>query len=275
MSLERSVVKVSTWGMGYGTNLVSLLGADTADARFRIPDGPRAEDPIRLVDVAVRAVLDEFRLASSRQYPGTRVRPDGEVHVCLDKLYLLRHAETLPSGIRTLRIGPGTVVTPLARDHLRRRGIAVLVGLPESARIEQAGEWAFSIGEKAESGAVHALRRALAEDPRAWYELPSGLAESVDWLLGDPRRGALFITTEPAIAVWKACQVPGIRSATVHEPAEVHSASGTLGINLLVVNPTGKSISWVRQLAVAFRQGGAPRAPDLLVEEDLRCGSPR
>jgi len=261
--------------MGYGSNLVTLPGANTADARFRIPDGPRADDPIRLVDAAVRAVLDEFRVAPRRPRLGSPIGRDRDVHVCLDRLFSLRHAETLSSGIRTLRIGPGTVVTPLARDHLRRQGIAVLVGLPESARIEQAGEWALSIEVPTETGAVHALRRALAQDPRTWYELPSGLAGAVEWLLGDSRRGVLLIATEPALTLWKACQVPGIRAATAHEPAEVHAASRSLGINLLVVDPTGKSISWVRQLAVAFRQGGAPRPPEFLLEEDWPCGSPR
>jgi hypothetical protein len=36
-------------------------------------------------------------------------------------------------------------------------------------------------------------------------------------------------------------------------------------MNLLVVEPAGKSISWMRQLAKAFRSAGAPRVPDFLL----------
>ena len=39
-------------------------------------------------------------------------------------------------------------------------------------------------------------------------------------------------------------------------------------MNLLVVEPAGKSISWIRQLASAFRVAGAPRAPEALRVED-------
>jgi hypothetical protein len=39
-------------------------------------------------------------------------------------------------------------------------------------------------------------------------------------------------------------------------------------MNLLVVEPAGKSISWIKQLATAFRVSAAPRAPQTLEMEE-------
>lgn len=254
--------------MGHSA-LVTILGAESGPVRRHSPELTRAgDDPIRRVDAAVQAVLDELRALS-------RPRAVLDGHVCLDRLFSLRHAETLPPGTRMLRIGAGTVVTPLARDLLRRRGIAIHLGLPESVRIQAAGEWAFSIDTGHEAGTIQALRRALAEDPRPWLEVPDGLSGAAGWLLAAPGRGVLLLTTEPELTSWRACQLRGIRPATAHEPAEVHRAARSLGINLLIVEPTGKSISWIKQLGQAFRRAGAPASPGDLRVEDVPCGSPR
>src|SRR5690348_11784101 len=122
--------------MGHAAPLVTILGAEAADARPRRPGSERAGgDPIARVDAAVRSVLAAMR--------GAPLLPrDAAGHVCTDRLFSLRHAEALPPGTRLLRIGPGTVVTPLARDLLRRQGIAIVLGIPEAWRKSAAGEWA-------------------------------------------------------------------------------------------------------------------------------------
>ena len=55
------------------------------------------------VDAVIRAVLSGS---------------DRGAKVFADRLFALRHAEALPDGSREVRIAPGTVVTPLARDAL-------------------------------------------------------------------------------------------------------------------------------------------------------------
>jgi hypothetical protein len=254
--------------MGHATSLVTILGAEAVEARFRPLDRARAgDDPIGEVDAAVRAVLAERK---SVLRPATQA--DGQVH--LDRLFSVRHAEALPRGTKILRIGPGTVVTPLARDLLRRQGISILLGLPEPTKAAD-GEWAFSIAIHSEGGILQALQRALIEDPRSWIALPAGLPAATAWLQAATGRGVLFVTPEPAVVVWKACQVPGVRAALVHEAAEVHNATRGLGVNLLVIEPTGKSISWIKQLGQAFRRSGAPRLPEELRLEEDPCESLR
>lgn len=218
-----------------------------------------APDPILAVDAAIRAVLADLRVPARRSSTGRAAD-----FVFADRLFSLRLAETLPPDVRSIKIAPGTVMTPLARDFLKRRGIAVrLAGAAEIAPTAR-GEWAFALG--ASNGQIQALQRAFLEDSRTWTELDPSLDELTTWIRDDEGRGAFLVAIDPAVAVWRACQVPGVRAALAAEPADARSAARSLGANLLVVDPTGKSISWIRQIALAFRGAGAPRAAEGLEE---------
>jgi len=216
-------------------------------------------DPIRAVDEAVRAALAElFGVAApspARTTPKAPSTPREPVFA--DRLFGLRQAEALAAGAGSVRIAAGTVVTPLARDLLKRRGVVVRVaGLAEVAAAAR-GEWGFAI--EAGAGWLDALRRSFLQDGGLWNELEPSVDAAVAWLGDGEGRGALLVTTDGATAVWRACQSPGVRAAFAAEPADVQRAVRTLGANLIVVDPAGKSIAWIKQLATAFRRGGAPR----------------
>lgn len=205
-------------------------------------------DPIAIVDAAVRTVLDELRGAMRS---GRKTAP-----VFAGRLFSLRHAEALSPGDREVRIAPGTVVTPLARDLMKRQGVAIqLAGVAEFGSTA-VGEWAFAIDS--DRGSLHALRRSLLEDAGRWVELGPSLDGVIGWLQGAEGRGVLLVTEDGALAVWRACQAPGVRAALAAEPSDVDRASRSLGANLIVVEPAGKSPSWIKQLATAFRRAGAP-----------------
>jgi hypothetical protein len=248
--------------MGHASLSADALETATGLPRFRIPE--RAldlPDPIQKVDEAVRAVLAELQGT-------TRSRKEPDCQVFVDRLFSVRQAEALPPGTRVVQLGPATVVTPLARDLLKRRGITIRLGGAGESLAAARGEWAFSIATGSELGMVSALRRALLADPRAWIEFEPSLDLVAKWLVDVKGRGAMFITSEAALAVWKSCRITGVRAASATEPSEVYRAIETLGINLLVIEPAGKSISWMKQLAGAFRFAGAPRAPEYLLAED-------
>ncbi len=252
--------------MGHALLSANALESALGPPRFHVPE--RAfdlADPIKKVDEAVRAVLAELKL---KREP--RSRKESDCQVVVDRLFSVRHAEALPPGTRIVQLGPATVVTPLARDLLKHKGITIrLGGLGESSNTAR-GEWAFSISADSELlGTVKALRRALLEDPRAWIEFEPSLDVLASWLVDGKGRGAMFVTSESALAVWQSCQISGVRAAAAAEPGEVQRAVQSLGMNLLVVEPSGKSISWIKQLAGAFRVSGAPRAPETLRVENL------
>lgn len=241
------------------------LESVTGPPRFRIPEqAPGFADPIKKVDDAVRAALAELKGPS-------RPRQETDCQVFVDRLFSLRQAETLSAGTRVVRFGPATVVTPLWRDLLKRKGIVIRLGDSNELQAAARGEWGFSIAVESEVlGTVQAFRRALLEDPRAWIEIGPSLDELARWLVDTSGRGGMWITTEASLAVWQACRISGVRAASAAEPGEVHRAVQSLGMNLLVVEPAGKSISWIKQLATAFRGSGAPRLPEALGTEDWR-----
>src|SRR5262249_6331601 len=105
---------------------------------------------IAQVDLAVKATLAEFgraRMASSprsgRVFPG--------------RLLSQRHVEELADPVGTLQVAPGTVITPLARDLLKRRRIEVRWVHRDA--VAPAGTFAFAI--ESSSALVTPLRRAL------------------------------------------------------------------------------------------------------------------
>lgn len=214
------------------------------------------EPTIRQVDEAVRAVLGGIELH------------DG---VFAGRLLGLKHVGAL-AGSNEVRIAPGTVVTPLARDELKRLGIAVRVVAEGEARC---GEWGFAV--EIESGLTAALRRALLEGPASWREVGRATNEAARWVVGASARGVAFFTAEASVSVWTANQVPGVRAATAGEAEAVERAVRHLGVNFLAVEPAGKSISEMRHMLATFRRGGPPGLPPGLggtSDEDRRSDRP-
>lgn len=248
--------------MGLAFQSAVSLKPEPSPARFRT--APRTgghDDPIARVDAVVRTVLAELN-------PPLQAREESDCELFLDKLLSVRHVEALPHGARQVRIGPGTVVTPMARDLLKSKGVAIRLGADCEVQNRARGHWAFAV--EAEDGLALSLRRSFLEDPNTWVEVEPSLSGIGGWLTAEGGRGALWITSEVALAVWRACRLQGVRAASAVEPADVHRALRSLGVNLLLIDPAGKSISWIRRMASAFRSRGAPVAPDSILAETHR-----
>jgi hypothetical protein len=222
-----------------------------------------ASPEIREVDAAVRSVLAElFSTPRSRGVDGYAAREGDELFP--GRLLSLREAEGLPAGLRAVRVAPGTVVTPLARDYLKRLGIEVrFVARGEAERARNVGEWGFAIESR--SGVLEAFRRAILDGVERWRELGPSLDEAARWVAEAPARGALVVTDEASVAVYRGCQVPGARAAAAEEPGAVARAVRALGVNLLVVEPAGKSIALLKQMCATFRRAGGPVTPEWAV----------
>jgi len=215
------------------------------------------------VNAAVMAVLVEF--GRSSRPAGNSSRDRGEVFV--DRLFSLRHAEAVADGSDEVRVAPGTVITPLARDFLKRRRVSIRVVSGREAdgsRARRRGEWGFAIESRA--GQSEAIRRALLED---WLEVGPDAVEAAHWVVDGEARGALVVADEASVAAWRAGRIEGIRAATVAEPEAVSRSIRHLGANLIVVEPAGKSIYLLSQIAGRFRRGGAPEVPGW-IEHDER-----
>ena len=214
-------------------------------------NGPTLDD----VDSAVRTVIAEmFGRRSGKP------KVDEWSEDFSGRLFALRHAETLKVGVRAVRVSPGTVVTPLARDYLKRQGIEVrYASRSELERVDRRGEWAVAFED--DSGLNQALRRSLLDGEDSWREIEASPGNPAMWVAETSGRGALVLTREASVAVFRACLVPGVRACSAAEPEAVSRAVKALGVNLLVVETPGKPIALVRQIGAAFRRGGGPELP--------------
>jgi hypothetical protein len=198
------------------------------------------------VDAVVRAVLAELARRNGH-------KEDGQVFA--GRLLGQSQVEAL-DGVKEIKVAAGTVVTPLAADLMKRRGISLKV-VSRRETSKGTGEWAFAI-EGPRSGKAEAIRRALLD---GWAEVaPDGL---LTWLVA-PDRGALFLTPEASVAVWRGNRVEGVRAASACDVESVTRAVRHLGLNLLVIEPSAQSIPSMKAMAETFRRGGAPAMPEEL-----------
>ncbi len=206
--------------------------------------GPTASQ----VDAAIRAVLGTW--------PGRVDAP--AVEMFAGRWLGLRHVESLPPGTQEIRLAPGTVITPLARDQMRRRGItARVVSAGELARSGHVGAWGFVL----ETGTPLAdvIRHAFVSDRETWLDLGDTALDAARWVGAGDHRGAVVVTPEASVATWRACQVPRVRAATVASPDAVLRACRRLGANLVVIEPAEQSIYSIKHLCATFRRAGARR----------------
>ena len=166
--------------------------------------------------------------------------------------------EAFGPEIKEIRVAPGTVVTPLALDLMKRRGIALQYAAngESSIQAKETGTWAFAI-EGPASGKAEAIRRALLD---AWAEVAA--PEASGWVVSGTDRGALLLTPEASVAAWRANRVEGVRAASACDVDAVSRAVKSLGVNVLVIEPASHSIASVRAMAETFRRGGSPTLPE-------------
>ena len=215
------------------------------------------------VNAAVLAVLGEFRRPKRSFTRASTSPPD----VFVDRLFSLRHAEAI-GDVDEVRVLAGTVVTPLAKELLKRRriGFRFVSGREAAlARSLHKGEWGFAIESR--SGQVEAIRRLLLDD---WTEVGPDPVEAAGWVVEGEGRGAFVMTDEASVAAWRASRVDGLRPSTVADPEAVSRSIRALGTNMIVVEPSGKSIYLLKEIGERFRRGGAPVIPEWLEAEAPR-----
>ncbi|CAN5876205.1 hypothetical protein BH23PLA1_BH23PLA1_01960 [soil metagenome] len=209
------------------------------------------------VDATIWAVLREFGWAGGTVC--AEVVEQGDIFS--GRLLALRHIETLGQETREIRIAPGTVVTPLARDLLKRLKIRLrLVSDADVLRQRREGEWGFAIEDT--SGTSGVLRRALLSDPEAWREVGNRAIDAARWVAESTDRGAVVFTPEASLACWLAARIEGVRSAAPADADAVARAVRHLGANLLVFESSRHSLHSLKHECRVFRRNGAPTPPE-------------
>jgi hypothetical protein len=172
------------------------------------------------------------------------------------RLLSARSAEALPPGTQAVRLAASAVVTPLARDILKKRGITVVL-TPDASEATR-GAWGFCL--ESSDGVGLALRRSLLARGEVWHEIPDSIA-AFEWVRNAHDRGVVVVTRHAALRVWQACQVAGVRAGQACDAMALGRAIDDLAPNVLVLDGGSLSLWEVLQLCHTFRWLGIPARP--------------
>jgi len=174
---------------------------------------------------------------------------------------------------RELLLLPRTVITPLAADELKAKGVRVSWETPkpkQSAAVT--GKWLVA-GEKSDAtgaAAIQALERDGITLIPSEIGGPACLRRFAETVVANQAAGILFYG-DPGVACCIANKVAGIRAVAVFNAAQVTQAKTTLGANLFAMNTAGLTYFEVRQMLrsiVSEAAKGCDRIATLLQELD-------
>ena len=247
--------------MGQASMKANALELATGLPRFRIPEqAVDPADPIKKVDEAVRAVLAELKGPS-------RSRKESDCQVVVDRLFSLRHAE--PAAWH-----PDRSARPLDRRHAPRqraaqaKGITIRLGGLGEPMGTARGEWGFSIaadrqcwGRSERCGGPFSRTRVpgSSSSPR-WSSWRAG-----SWT--GKVEGPCSSRPRRHLRSGSRARLPASGRHRPRNPARSILLSSRWGMNLLVVEPAGKSISWIKQLAMLSVSPDGPGPEALRVED--------
>jgi hypothetical protein len=149
---------------------------------------------------------------------------------------------------RELQLLPRTVITPLAADELRAKGVRISwqVSKPKSDAGPKAGSWCYT-QEKADA-MIHSAIQALDRDGITLmpleYEVPQKLAQAV---IADQRGGIVFCG-DPGTVCCIVNKIAGVRAASAMNVAQVVRAKKNLGANLFAIEMPGRTFFELRQM---------------------------
>jgi hypothetical protein len=170
------------------------------------------------------------------------------------------------NGHRRVLLSAAAVLTPLAEEELRCRGVEV-VRQDEAAAPAKA---AWGVGQDRPYPLVRSAVQALARDALAVRELPeAGAGLPCRWAKavaeciarGDCAGGVLFCG-DPGLVCCVANKLPGLRAVPVVSVGQAARATLTLGANLLAVEMPGRTFFELRQILRTLCAASGPACPD-------------
>ncbi len=157
------------------------------------------------------------------------------------------------NGHREVVLAPETVVTPLAGEELRFRGITVRRETPSKAA---EGSAIWGVGQDRVHPMVTSASQALAREgllfrefPTVGNQLPCRWAKAVAECLARGECGSVVLFCEdPGLVSCVANKVAGLRAVAVTTVSQAARATLSLAANLLVVEMPGRTFFEIRQI---------------------------
>jgi hypothetical protein len=165
------------------------------------------------------------------------------------------------NGQREVQLLPRTIVTPLAADELRARGVRITTAVARAETTPAHGGW-LCINEVRDPLVTSALQ-ALSRDG---ILLTEAVVAPVARLASQVSAGAgiVVVSGDPALLCCLANKHAGVRAAAVHSAAQAARARTSLGANLFVVEMPGRTFFELRQILRTIATSPPPPCPAAL-----------
>jgi ribose 5-phosphate isomerase RpiB len=170
------------------------------------------------------------------------------------------------NGHRELIVSRKTVVTPLALDDLRAKGVRITRG-DEPTRETRLPKSAWGYAQDRPNGMVQSAIQALKRDGVELQELPACTGESCRWAKtlaecvarGECRGGVIFCD-DPGLVCCVSNKLPGLRAVAVVSVTQAARAVSNVAANVVAVEVTGRTFHEIRQIlrTVCTTEAGCP-----------------
>jgi ribose 5-phosphate isomerase B len=170
------------------------------------------------------------------------------------------------NGHREVLLGSTAIVTPMAQEELRARGVAVRRQPAESAA---ACTGKFGVAQERQHPTVQSAVQALRRDGVTLVELSgNGTASCERWARavgecvarGECQGGVVFCE-DPGLVCCVTNKLAGLRAVAVATVGQAARATLTLGANLLAVEMPGRTFFEARQILRILCAAGQPSCP--------------
>jgi hypothetical protein len=166
---------------------------------------------------------------------------------------------------RELQLLPRTIVTPLAADELKARGVRVTWQTAPPPEKAATGGWSYA--QETADATVTAAVQALQRDGIKLRAI-DGAACTLASVARAAAQGAgvVFFCGDPAVAACVANKFSGVRAAAVATPQAVARVRQSLAANLLAIEMPGRTFFELRQILRAICNNGPAVCPEELVK---------
>lgn len=226
------------------------------------------------IERIVRTVVNRLRAAQAEgsQSADATPRTSSTAEITIDDRVITIETLANLAGATSVNIGQKAILTPAAKDLLRERGISLQRVSTSSGRgLSTAAKPANVIGlvsfacETAleTNSLVEQLARA-GVSAECLNSAAGGVAELIPQLATNASRQKLIcFTSQPSLVLCAANRHATLRAAGANCACCVREAAGSIGANLLVVKPRGKSQHQLVQLIREFAQCDAACSPEI------------
>jgi hypothetical protein len=153
---------------------------------------------------------------------------------------------------RELMLLPKTVITPLAADELKAKGVRISWETPKGKdeATSKQGTWCYA--QEKQDAIVSAAIKALERDGAILTKLDFTTARQIAATIVAGRRGGIVFCGDPATVCCIANKIAGVRAASVVNAMQLGRVKKNLGANLFAIEMPGRTFFELRQLLKAI-----------------------